>query len=240
MLNYIKSDLYRIGMQVSFYVWCAALTVVPAAYAFTQMYDQLAATAMTRIILDIMGAAFFVFAIYITECTLREDGQYGLFKNDTTSGVSRSGIYLSKLLCGLVLMVLMWVPCSAACATVMAVCYTAGDGVAFLQGIFGLQGLVLLVRSAFYLALFQALSVVIKKTSMLILACIAASMVLSGAIGLIGVAIPQLPELQDRFGFGAVMANATGIDCIPVLFLMLLGGVAVTAFGNALFARKEL
>lgn len=240
MLNYVKADLYRIGTQVSFYVWCAALTVVPAAYAFAQMYDQFPATAMTRVILDIMGAAFVVFAVFITECTLREDGQYGLFKNDTTSGVSRAGIYLSKLVCGLVLMALAWVPCSAACATVMAVCNTAGDGVAFLQGIFGLQGLLLLVRSAFYLALFQALSVVIEKTSLLILACIAASMVLSGAGRLLGVAISHLPELQNRFGFDAVMGNAAGIDCIPVLLLMLLGGVAVTVFGNALFARKEL
>lgn len=241
MMNYIKADLYRIGTQVSFYVWCLA-SVVVLAFSVFATHNQFTATAMMGFGLGFtfLGLFIFIFAIFITEHTLRTESQYGLFKNDTTSGVSRTGIYLSKLMCGFILMVLMWVLYSVACAAVVAFNFTLSEGFAFLQKAFGLQGMLVLLKASLYLALFQALSVVIKTTPILVLVYFVVSMILSSLGSILGNVIPQLSEVLNCFDFGTAIENTSFIDYIPALLLMLLGGVAVTVFGNILFARKEL
>jgi ABC-type transport system involved in multi-copper enzyme maturation permease subunit len=214
------------------------LTVIPALSIFG-LREKYTATEMTGVLPGIIFVIFCVMAFILSDYTFREDSQHGMYKNDMTNGVSRTGIYLAKLLCGLILVAFLWTLCSGVCIASVTYSFSWNEGLALLQKMISAQGITMFLQTVFYLAIFQALSVVIRKTSALILTYAVLSAALSNAGDLLRSVFPRATVFLDRFDLNTITGTAPFTDFIPLLLLPVLCGAAVTVFGNILFARKE-
>ncbi|OBZ19348.1 hypothetical protein A8L34_07515 [Bacillus sp. FJAT-27264] len=239
MLNYCKADLYRIGTRFSFVLWCFVLIAVPALLIIG-VGSHYAPSIVVQIVPGIMYAAFFFITLIITEFTFREDMQLGLYKNDTTSGITRTTIFISKYFSGLLLLLLMWILCSASAVASVFYSFGTADGNTLLQEMVSTTMISYFLSIAAYLALFQMLSVLIQKTASLILVCILCSTVLSNISHMLGSASPGFSKVLTSLN-PAVENSAPSVTIqivmltIPVICILML-----LLIGSFLFRKKEL
>ncbi|MDR0380884.1 MAG: hypothetical protein LBH86_02640 [Oscillospiraceae bacterium] len=245
MLNYIKADLYRIMTRPTFYIWPLLLAALPAAMIAGAggMYP---AGVILAAIPALVYAAFCLMALILTEHTFREDMQLGLYKNDMAGGASRSAVYIAKLITGILLLALLWAVCSLSCI-VSASYWLGGDsGLSLLKDMASLQAASLFLRVNVFLAVFQAISIVFKKTSALILVYIAISAAMAYAMKWLGAAWPGLAGfIKHIAGFGAYgnFGAAAGAPHAAGGVALLLAPAAciivLAAIGSMMFEKKE-
>ncbi|MFF2910643.1 hypothetical protein [Paenibacillus sp. NPDC057934] len=239
MLNYCKADLYRIGTRLSFLVWCFILIAVPALLIIG-VSSHYAPSIVVHVVPGIMYVAFFFITLIITEYTFREDMQLGLYKNDTTSGITRTTIFISKYFSGLLLLLLMWILCSA--STMASVFYSFGtaDGSTLLQEMVSTTMISYFLSIAAYLALFQMLSVLIQKTASLILVCILSSTVLSNISHLLGSTFPGFSRVLTFLNPVAENSAPSVTLQIVMLTIPVVCVLVLLGIGSFLFRKKEL
>jgi hypothetical protein len=239
MLNYCRADLYRIGTRFSFLVWCFILIAVPALLIIG-VGSHYAASIVVQIVPGLMYVAFFLITLIITEYTFREDMLLGLYKNDTTSGITRTTIFISKYFSGVLLLLLMWVLCSA--STVASIFYSFGtaDGSSLLQEMVSTTMISYFLNIAAFLTLFQMLSVLIQKTASLILVCILCSTVLSNISHMLGSNFPGLSKVLASLN--PVVENSSPSVTLQIVMLTIpmVSIVILLMIGSFLFRKKEL
>lgn len=226
MLNYFRADCYRLFSGGKAWLRVLALIALPpvAIIAAKSQYEleQIQAAVPVAIYL-----AFILLALSLNEFVFGEEKRHGVFKNDTTSGISRNALFLSKFFTSVFLETVLWVLTSAACA--LALTYLSGTGsvgLCFAQ-MFSLRGLSWLLQTIFYIALFQTIRSFADKTSVLILICAVLSTLYT-----------QLKDLLSKISpaFAAVMSG----EHIAAEFAVLTAGtLAVLYIGCRLFQRKE-
>jgi ABC-type transport system involved in cytochrome c biogenesis permease component len=238
MLNYIKTDLFRTLTRVSFCVQLLALIALPAII-ITGVKAAYPPEMVTSITPGIVYMAFSLVALLVSDYTFREDMQLGLYKNDTTNGVSRAGIYMAKFMAGALLMAAMWLSCSAACVLATGANYGWDNGAALFANMASMTALSWFLQTLLFLALFQALGVVIKKTVALLGVCVLASAAVTHAGNVLSSALPGIADflnmdVSDAFGDlpVAVLLKSLVITMAGIALLLLAG--------SALFGRKEL
>ena len=115
MLNYIRSDLYRLANRISSWIWVAVFLVLPPLLIVGagSQYD------VEKIMTGVSVAIYLLLilaALMLTENVFGEEKRLGLYKNDTTSGISRTKIFISKFLTSAMLEVGLWSLCSVICS----------------------------------------------------------------------------------------------------------------------------
>ncbi|MFC3745225.1 hypothetical protein [Paenibacillus sp. GCM10012306] len=239
MLNYCKADLYRIGTRFSFLVWCFVLIAVPALLIIG-VGSHYAPSIVVRIVPSLMYAAFFFITLIITEYTFREDMQLGLYKNDTTSGITRMTIFISKYFSGLLLLLLMWILCSASVLASVFYSFGAADGNTMLQEMGSTTMISNFLSIAAYLALFQMLSVLIQKTASLILVCILCSTIFSNVSNMLSSTFPGLSKVLAYLNPVAENSAPSVTLQIVMLIIPVVCVVVLLGVGSFLFRKKEL
>jgi hypothetical protein len=238
MINYIKADLYRIMTRRSFHIWSFAFIVIPAVLLIPASGIYPVGTLLA-VIPNLIYVVFCMMTLIVTEYTFRDDMQRGLYKNDTTNGVSRIAIYLAKLLSGVLLTALWWVVCSLSCAASVVYSFGAERGFALLESMTSLRMISLFLWTIVFLSLFQTISVVFQRTSALIIVYGAIIAVITNATELLRAFLPGLAKIIDGSATVAVMGGLSGFGAsgLPVLPVLCILGTAV--IGGALFGRKE-
>jgi ABC-type transport system involved in multi-copper enzyme maturation permease subunit len=238
MINYIKADLYRIMTRRSFYIWSFAFIVIPAVLLIPASGIYPVETLLA-VIPNLIYVVFCMMTLIVTEYTFRDDMQRGVYKNDTTNGVSRTVIYLAKLLGGVLLTAIWWIVSSLSCVVSLTCNVGAEHGFALLENMMSLRMISLFLWAIVFLSLFQTISVVFQRTSALIIVYGAIIAVITNAKELLRAFLPGLAGILDDSDAVAVMGDLSGFDAsgLPVLPVLCILGTAV--IGSALFRRKE-
>jgi hypothetical protein len=188
----------------------------------------------------VVYAAFCLMALVVTEVTFREDMQLGLYKNDVTSGVSRTGLYLAKLLTGALLMAGMWLLCSLSCVLSAGFGYGFDYGPALLRNMSSPMNWLWFVWTLMYMALFQAVGVVVKKTVALLVVCVALNAVVVGAGDVARSVAPDIANLFELFARDTGPYDSSFLGYMKLFIAPVTGIVLFTVAGEMLFRRKEL
>ena len=234
MLNYMRADCYRVFSKKSAWIWTLILLVVPPLM-IVGASSQYETEMIISVIPTVIYFLFFVVSLSLTENIFGEDKRLGLFKNDTTSGISRTELFVSKFLTGAFAEIGLWAVCSIACAVALA--YISGFeyvGSCFLQ-LFSIQSIWWLLLNIFYLIFFQAIRTLVNKTSVLILVCSVINTVFSQMVDLVKKAFPI-------FGSFMNMANIATMEILPIVTMfsvLLIGIIAMLIVGCYLFRRSE-
>lgn len=226
MLNYFKADCCRLFSGFKARLWVLALIVLPPVtiVAAKSQYEleQIRAAVPAAIYL-----AFILLALSLNEFVFWEEKRHGVFKNDTTNGISRNALFLSKFFTSVFLETALWVLTSAACA--LALTYLSGTvsmGRCFAQ-MFSHQALLWLVQTIFYIALFQTIRTFADKISVLILVCAVLSTLYAQLRDLISQASPTLAAVMSGENIAAELA------------MLIIGILVVLYIGCRLFRRSE-
>ena len=226
MLNYFRADCYRLFCGAKAWLRVLVLIALPPAaiIAAKSQYtlEQIRAAAPAAIYL-----AFILLALSLNEFVFGEEKRHGVFKNDTTNGISRSALFLTKFFTSVFLETALWVLASAACALALAyLSGTASIGRCFAQ-MFSCQALLWLVQTIFYIALFQTIRAFADRISVLILVC-----------AMLGTIYARLRDLilWASPAFAAVMG---GENIAVELAVLITGILAVLYIGCRLFRRSE-
>lgn len=172
--------------------------------------EQLLAGVQTGIYL-----IFLLLTLFLNESIFREDLQLGILKNDTTNGLSRERLFLVKYLTGVSVEVLLWLLCTGC-----AVLALGRDlGLSLCAGrLFSVRAAAFLLLELLILALLQVISIYVRKTSQLILACLAVSTTVNtlpqaipGAALLLTADAPTLPQAAALL---AAEAAGIGVLCL--------------------------
>ncbi len=138
MIGLIKSDFYKILRTKSFYI-CGGLAAIFAAlsvvmmdvssrmqYAMYGLEDLYASpyTGAYSLVLGLANAT--LFATIVVSMFIPSEFKFGTVKNIASRGISRSGIYLSKLTITVFVSIVYSLLCGA--VAFVAGCYTAGVG----------------------------------------------------------------------------------------------------------------
>lgn len=237
MLNYMKADFYRMSSRPAMWIWSIVLAVFPslAIWGASSQYEAEKALGVTPVGIYIL----FMFAVLmLSEYTFREDKQLGLFKNDTTGGISRSGLYVSKYLSGVIAAAALWAVCSALSALTFVKAYDVPFPTA-LSALFSVRAFGWILQNGMYLALFQIIGIYVKKTSVLLLVCLAFSTAISNIGNMIAPVMPKLTALfQTIFGQGA--SDNAVLQNVITLVLPLAGIMILISAGCVLFKKSEL
>lgn len=233
MLNYIRADLYRMFGKMGMLVWCLIFVGVIPLFVFgacgSYSMEQVMAGAEVSI-----SIIFMIAALVFSEYTFREDKQLGMFKNDTTSGISRSQLFLAKYMTGAFLMILLWLLCSGLTGLVMVKGFSTGNVTDIVQAIFSLRTAGGLLTNLMYLALFQTISIFVEKTSVLLLVCVILSTFLSNIGRLLESVLPKMEWSLSLAG-----TAGTPLQMAAAILFPLLGIVIILAVGCGLFQKSE-
>lgn len=230
MLNYIKADFYRLATKPSAWIWTLLLFFVPP-FMIVGAGTQYEPEKIMSVVPTCIYLTFILVALMLNESVFGEEKRLGLYKNDTTSGISRTRLFLAKFLTGALLEIGLWLICSAGC--VGALVYVAGAE-QFLKCIgvmFSLQSVQWLLMIVFYTAVFQTIRVLVNKPSMLILVYGLISTAFTQVTDLIKKAIPQIDTL---------LATGNGVvQTVFMLVLPIMGIAACLGIGSMLFQKSE-
>jgi ABC-type transport system involved in cytochrome c biogenesis permease component len=239
MLNYIKADLYRTSTRVSFYVWLLALIALPMLI-IVGTRTVYASETVVSVVPSVVYLIFALIALVVSDYSFREDMQHGLYKNDTTSGVSRTGIYMAKFLTGVLLMAVMWVFCSASCILAAGFGHGWTAGMTLLKNMASLTTLVWFVQTIMYLSLFQAIGTVVKNTVALLGICILISALFTNVGGILGDALPGIVDFFNTTDATGSFGNSLTVNFLKSLIMPTVGTGLLLLIGNMIFGRKEL
>lgn len=235
MLNYIRADLYRILSRPLPWLWflIAAGSPALAVLGMGKQYE------LAQVLLGVQVGIYIVFiflSLILNEYTFREDMQLGMLKNDTTSGISRGKLFMAKYLTGVFMEAVLWVVCSVcaviACGHIFGMAYI----LSYWKTLFSVQTVSWLFNNLLFLALFQVISIFVKKTSGLILVCLIVSTFVSRLGTLLGEA---LPGTEQAFTLLVTTGQPTVFQTVTALACPLAGAAALCLAGCALFRRSE-
>lgn len=231
MLNYICADLYRIFSRPFSWLACLTASLLPALaiLGVGESYGT------EKVILGVQAGIYILFiflSLLLNEFTFREDMQLGMMKNDTTSGISRGQLFTSKYLTGASIEVVLWGFCSACAVLASGSVFGMDRLVSYIEGIFSLQAVRWILTNLLLLALFQVISIYVKKTSGLILVCLIISAFISNFENPLAKVVP---------GAEATFLLAPGYSSAQAAALAapLIGIVTLLAVGCFLFQRSE-
>lgn len=234
MLNYIKADFYRLDTRISAWIWTLVCLILPPVMIIAAG-GQYEVEKIMAVIPVAVYLIFILVALMLTESVFGEDRCLGLYKNDTTSGISRTQLFLSKYLTSVLCAALLWLLCSVFCAFALTkVAGTHKIGQCF-GAMFSLQSVWWLLLSLMYAAMFQAIRVLVNKTSMMILCCAVISGLFSQAMNLVQKIFPALAT----FTSAANMADMNAFQIILWILLPLVGISVILAVGCMLFKKSE-
>jgi hypothetical protein len=239
MLNYMKADLYRTATRISFYIWLLALTALPVL-AIAGAKTAYAPEMIIAVTPSIVYVALSLVALIVSDYAFREDMQLGLYKNDTTSGVSRTGIYVAKFLTGVLLMAGMWLCCSASCILTAGFSFGWSRGIVLLGNMTSMTVLVWFLQTIMCLSLLQAISVLVKKTAALLGICVLISAVLTNAGNVVSSIFPGVANFFNVGGIPDSLGNPSFAASLKFLTMPVIGIALLLFIGNMLFGRKEL
>lgn len=235
MLNYIKADLYRIFTKKSIWIWSLALIIVPTLLVVGAISEY--GSVMILKVLPIgIYVEFIIVSIIVSDYTFREEKELNLYKNDTTCGISKGKMFVTKYLTGVLIEIILWLLCSLLMLFVCAISF--GNFFEYLKVIFSIQIVNFLLMDFFYLSLFQLLGIFIRKTSTLILMCIVISSVFENFKSAIVKVIPWFDGKFNLFIDQGNIINFSGIlqiIILPILFILILVFVGSKIFENTEF-----
>jgi hypothetical protein len=235
----MKADLYRTTTRISFYIWLLALTALPVL-AITGAKTAYAPEAILSVTPSIVYVTFSLVALVVSGYTFREDMQLGLYKNDTTSGASRTGIYVAKFLTGALLMAGMWLCCSASCFLAAGFNFGWSSATVLLENMTSMTALVWFLQTLMYLALFQAIGVVVKKTAVLLVVCVLISAVFTNAENVLNSVAPGVANLFTAESISDSLGGLSSAASLKFLAVPVIGIALLLVIGALLFGRKEL
>lgn len=218
MLNYFKADCYRLFSGFKARLWVLALIVLPPVtiIAAKSQYEleQIRAAMPVAIYL-----AFIFLALSLNEFVFGEEKRHGVFKNDTTNGISRNALFLSKFFTSVFLETVLWALTSAACALALAFLSGPASMGSCLAWMFSLQALSWLLQTIFYIALFQTIRVFTNKTSVLILVCAMLSTLYTQLRDLLSQTSPALAAVMSGENIAAELA----VPAVGILVVLYIG-----------------
>ena len=236
MLNYIRADLYRIFSRPVSWLVCLSAAAFPAL-AVLGVGEQY---SMEQVLVGLQVGIYMLFlflGLLLNEYTFREDMQLGMMKNDTTSGVSRFELYTAKYFSGMMIEVFLWVICSVASAIACSQVFGMKVILDCFGAVFSVQAISWLLNNLLLLALFQVISIFVKKTSALVLA----SLAISAMVGNLGTVLGKvIPGAEQMFTLFATTGQPTIFQAAVALGAPIVGIVALLLVGCALFQNSEL
>lgn len=232
MLNYIRADLYRIFSRPFSWLVCLIISILPALAVLGVGENYSTEQVMLGVQVGIY-ILFIFLSLLLNEYTFREDMQLGMMKNDTTSGVSRGRLFTSKYLTGVLIEVVLWGFCSTCAVLASGYIFGMDHMVSYIGGIFSLQAVSWILTNLLLLALFQVISIYVKKTSGLILVCLIISAFISNFENLLAQAVPGA---ESAF---LLVPGYSGAQAASALAVPFIGIVILLAVGCFLFQRSE-
>jgi len=225
MLNHIKADMYRIIFRKGFIMLSVILTAltVLAIISFSSKYS------MDSITLVYSSVSFFIYmilSVLISDYTFREELHLKVLKNDMTTGVSRSALYIAKYVSGILLTIGFWVVISLSASIAVGVIKSPAEAFEFFKGFFSLSQLLMILQVLLFLGLFQLIGLYVQKTILMLLICA----VLQQVVRSLGDSVPVMQDLINQF-------NSNDLSS----FMLTSIAVVVIVFsGSVLFNKKEL
>ncbi|MBQ8681291.1 MAG: hypothetical protein IJ509_00040 [Bacilli bacterium] len=234
MLNYMKADLYRIFTKKSIWIWSLALIILPTLLVVGATSEY--GSAMILKVLPIgIYIEFIIVSIIVSDYTFREEKELNLYKNDTTCGISKGKIFVSKYLTGILIEIVLWLLCSLFMLFICAISF--GNFFEYVKVIFSIQIVNFLLMDFFYLSLFQLLGIFIRKTSTLILMCIVISSVFENLKSAIEKVIPWVDGIFNLFIDQSNVINFSQVLQVITLPIILI--LIVVFIGSKIFENTE-
>lgn len=111
MLNYLCAEFYKLGQRRSFYLSLAVLLVLEELVLWMCQVERMPPEGLLTIFTDLMSSGLFL-VIVCTDLVFSSQYRHLTLKNELASGISRTRIYLGKLLASFLVALLF---CAAVC-----------------------------------------------------------------------------------------------------------------------------